>query len=83
LLASPSYLTITLSVSSITSREKCDGFVSIGGGLLDRLHEGRAGRRRARRRNINEFQGTKVSEKLANPPHIAINTTVRGRVAVV
>ena len=27
-------------------------------------------------RNTNEFQGTNVSEKLANPPHIAINTTV-------
>ena len=56
--------------------EKCDGFVSIGGGSLARLRQGRARGGCARRAQHQRVPGHNVSEKLANPPHIAINTTV-------
>ncbi len=56
--------------------EKCDGFVSIGGGSSTDCTKGARVVAAHDGRNTNEFQGTNVSEKLANPPHIAINTTV-------
>jgi methanol:N,N-dimethyl-4-nitrosoaniline oxidoreductase len=56
--------------------EKCDGFVSIGGGSSTDCAKGARVVAAHHGRNTNEFQGTNVSEKLANPPHIAINTTV-------
>ena len=56
--------------------EKCDGFVSIGGGSSTDCTKGARVVAAHDGRNVNEFQGTNVSEKLANPPHIAINTTV-------
>ena len=56
--------------------EKCDGFVSIGGGSSTDCAKGARVVAAHDGRNTNEFQGTNVSEKLANPPHIAINTTV-------
>jgi methanol:N,N-dimethyl-4-nitrosoaniline oxidoreductase len=54
---------------------KCDSFVSIGGGSshdatkgarLSLAHDGRS---------INEFEGYHKSENPDNPPHIAVNTT--------
>ena len=56
--------------------EKCDGFVSIGGGSSTDCAKGARVVAAHDGRNVNEFQGTNVSEKLANPAHIAINTTV-------
>jgi len=54
----------------------CDGFVSIGGGSPHDCAKGARVVTAHDGRNTNEFQGTNVSEKLANPPQIAINTTV-------
>lgn len=56
--------------------DKCDGFVSIGGGSSHDTTKGARIVAAHDGRNINEFQGVNKSEKLENPPHIAINTTV-------
>jgi methanol:N,N-dimethyl-4-nitrosoaniline oxidoreductase len=56
--------------------DKCDGFVSIGGGSA---HDATKGARVVAThdgRNINEFEGWNKAEKSNRPPHIAINTTV-------
>ncbi|MDQ6659492.1 MAG: iron-containing alcohol dehydrogenase family protein [Chloroflexota bacterium] len=55
---------------------KCDGFVSIGGGSSHDTTKGARVVAAHDGRNVNEFQGISKSEKLENPPHIAINTTV-------
>lgn len=60
---------------SLYQDEKCDSFVSIGGGSshdackgarISVAHDGR---------NINEFEGFNKSENPKNPPHIAVSTT--------
>ncbi len=56
--------------------DKCDGFVSIGGGSS---HDATKGARVVAThdgRNINEFEGRNKSDRVNRPPHIAINTTV-------
>ena len=56
--------------------DKCDGFVSIGGGSS---HDATKGARVVAThdgRNINEFEGWNKSDRPNRPPHIAINTTV-------
>src|SRR6266699_5129999 len=56
--------------------DKCDGFVSIGGGSS---HDATKGARVVAThdgRNINEFEGRTKSDRVNRPPHIAINTTV-------
>ncbi len=58
------------------SESECDGFVSIGGGSPHDTTKGARVVAAHDGRNINEFQGVNASEKLENPPHIAINTTV-------
>lgn len=55
---------------------QCDGFVSIGGGSSHDTTKGARVVAAHDGRNTNEFQGLNKSEKLQNPPHIAINTTV-------
>lgn len=59
----------------IYTQEKCDSFISVGGGSVTDAckaarivvaHDGRS---------INEFEGFNKSERPDNPPHIAINTT--------
>lgn len=55
---------------------QCDGFVSIGGGSSHDTTKGARIVAAHDGRNINEFQGLNKSEKLANPPHIAVNTTI-------
>src|SRR5438132_13348753 len=55
--------------------DKCDGFVSIGGGSSHDTTKGARVVAAHDGRNINEFQGFQTSEKLENPAHIAINTT--------
>ena len=54
---------------------ECDGFVSVGGGSSHDTTKGARIVAAHDGRNINEFQGLNQSEKLENPPHIAINTT--------
>ncbi|MDQ3428788.1 MAG: iron-containing alcohol dehydrogenase [Actinomycetota bacterium] len=58
------------------TESECDGFVSIGGGSPHDTTKGARVVAAHDGRNINEFQGVNASEKLENPPHIAINTTV-------
>lgn len=57
------------------TEEKCDSFISVGGGSSHDAckaarvvvaHDGR---------NINEFEGFNKSENPVNPPHIAVSTT--------
>ncbi|AHY47912.1 NDMA-dependent methanol dehydrogenase [Rubrobacter radiotolerans] len=57
------------------AEEKCDSFISVGGGSshdackaarIVVAHDGR---------NINEFEGFNKSENPVNPPHIAVSTT--------
>lgn len=55
---------------------ECDGFVSIGGGSSHDTTKGARVVAAHDGRNTNEFQGLNMSEKLDNPAHIAINTTV-------
>ncbi len=55
--------------------EKCDSFISVGGGST---HDACKGARIVAAhdgRNINEFEGFNKSENPVNPPHIAISTT--------
>ena len=55
---------------------QCDGFVSLGGGSAHDTTKGARIVAAHDGRNTNEFQGINASEKLDNPPQIAINTTV-------
>ncbi len=57
------------------TEERCDSFISVGGGSshdackaarIVVAHDGR---------NINEFEGFNKSENPVNPPHIAVSTT--------
>src|ERR687884_1084018 len=52
---------------------ECDGFVSIGGGSSHDCTKGARVVAAHDGRNINEFEGLNQSEKLENPPQIAIN----------
>jgi len=55
--------------------EKCDSFISVGGGST---HDACKGARIVAAhdgRNVNEFEGFNKSENPINPPHIAISTT--------
>jgi methanol:N,N-dimethyl-4-nitrosoaniline oxidoreductase len=55
--------------------EKCDSFISVGGGST---HDACKGARIVTAhdgRNVNEFEGFNKSENPVNPPHIAISTT--------
>jgi methanol:N,N-dimethyl-4-nitrosoaniline oxidoreductase len=58
------------------TQAQCDGFVSIGGGSSHDTTKGARVVAAHDGRNVNEFEGLNKSEKLQNPPHIAINTTV-------
>ena len=57
------------------TEQQCDGFISVGGGSSHDTAKGARIVAAHDGRNINEFQGLNKSEKLENPPHIAINTT--------
>ena len=58
------------------SEAKCDGFVSLGGGSSHDTAKGARIVAAHDGRNVNDFAGLNVSERLDNPPQIAINTTV-------
>lgn len=64
-----------MDAHKLYTEEKCDSFISIGGGSshdackaarIVVAHDGR---------NINEFEGFNKSENPVNPPHIAVSTT--------
>jgi len=60
---------------SMYAEEKCDSFISVGGGST---HDACKGARIVAAhdgRNVNEFEGFNKSENPVNPPHIAISTT--------
>jgi methanol:N,N-dimethyl-4-nitrosoaniline oxidoreductase len=54
---------------------KCDSFVSIGGGSSHDACKGARVSIAHDGRNINEFEGFNKSENPKNPPHIAVSTT--------
>jgi len=54
---------------------KCDSFVSIGGGSSHDACKGARVSVAHDGRNVNEFEGFNKSENPKNPPHIAVSTT--------
>jgi formaldehyde dismutase / methanol dehydrogenase len=58
------------------SEGQCDGFVSLGGGSSHDTAKGARIVAAHDGRNVNDFAGLNTSERLDNPPQIAINTTV-------
>lgn len=54
---------------------KCDSFVSIGGGSSHDACKGARVSVAPDGRNVNEFEGFNKSENPKNPPHIAVSTT--------
>ena len=58
------------------AQAECDGFVSLGGGSSHDTAKGARIVAAHDGRNVNDFAGLNVSERLDNPPQIAINTTV-------
>lgn len=56
-------------------QEKCDSFISVGGGSVTDATKGARIVVAHDGRSINEFEGFNKSERPDNPPHIAINTT--------
>ena len=60
---------------SLYNKEKCDSFISIGGGSAHDACKGARISVAHDGRNINEFEGFNKSENPKNPPHIAVSTT--------
>ncbi len=60
---------------TLYQEEKCDSFVSIGGGSAHDACKGARISVAHDGRNVNEFEGFNKSENPKNPPHIAISTT--------
>ena len=58
------------------SEAQCDGFVSLGGGSSHDTAKGARIVAAHDGRNVNDFAGANMSERLDNPAQIAINTTV-------
>ena len=64
-----------MDIADMYIREKCDSFVSVGGGSVTDATKGARVVVAHDGRNINEFDGYNNSTNPNNPPHIAINTT--------
>ena len=64
-----------MDIADMYIREKCDSFVSVGGGSVTDATKGARVVVAHDGRNINEFDGYNKSTNPNNPPHIAINTT--------
>ncbi|GAA4387293.1 NDMA-dependent methanol dehydrogenase [Tsukamurella soli] len=60
---------------ALYNQEKCDSFISIGGGSAHDACKGARISVAHDGRNVNEFEGFNKSENPKNPPHIAISTT--------
>ena len=57
------------------AEEKCDSFISVGGGSTHDAYKGARIVAAHDGRNVNEFEGFDKPENPVNPPHIAISTT--------
>jgi len=64
-----------MEIADLYMREKCDSFISVGGGSVTDATKGARLVVAHDGRNVNEFDGYNRSEKPDNPPHIAVNTT--------
>ena len=64
-----------MELADLYKKEKCDSFISVGGGSVTDATKGARIVVAHDGRNINEFDGFNRSENPNNPPHIAINTT--------
>jgi methanol:N,N-dimethyl-4-nitrosoaniline oxidoreductase len=64
-----------MDIADMYIREKCDSFISVGGGSVTDATKGARVVVAHDGRNINEFDGYNKSTNPNNPPHIAINTT--------
>ncbi|MBD0023253.1 NDMA-dependent methanol dehydrogenase [Gordonia pseudamarae] len=60
---------------ALYNSEKCDSFISIGGGSAHDACKGARISVAHDGRSINEFEGFNKSENPKNPPHIAVSTT--------
>jgi len=60
---------------TLYQEEKCDSFVSIGGGSSHDACKGARVSVAHDGRSVNEFEGFNKSENPHNPPHIAVSTT--------
>lgn len=64
-----------MEIADLYVKEKCDSFISVGGGSTTDATKGARLVIAHDGRNINEFDGFNKSENPNNPPHIAVNTT--------
>jgi methanol:N,N-dimethyl-4-nitrosoaniline oxidoreductase len=64
-----------MEIADLYTKEKCDSFISVGGGSTSDATKGARIVVSHDGRNINEFDGFNKSENPNNPPHIAVNTT--------
>lgn len=64
-----------MEIAKLYQSEKCDSFISVGGGSTTDATKGARLVIAHDGRNVNEFDGFNRSENPINPPHIAINTT--------
>jgi formaldehyde dismutase / methanol dehydrogenase len=64
-----------MELADLYRKEKCDSFISVGGGSVTDATKGARIVVAHDGRNVNEFDGFNKSENPDNPPHIAINTT--------
>ncbi len=60
---------------ALYQENKCDSFISIGGGSSHDACKGARVSVAHDGRNVNEFEGFNKSENPKNPPHIAVSTT--------
>ncbi len=65
----------TMDAVALYQQERCDSFVSIGGGSSHDACKGARISVSHDGRSINEFEGFNKSENAKNPPHIAVSTT--------
>ncbi len=64
-----------MDMADMYMKEKCDSFISVGGGSVTDATKGARIVVAHDGRNVNEFDGFNKAERPDNPPHIAINTT--------
>lgn len=64
-----------MDMAELYMKEKCDSFISVGGGSVTDATKGARIVVAHDGRNVNEFDGFNKAERPDNPPHIAINTT--------
>ncbi|TQL67562.1 methanol dehydrogenase (acceptor) apoprotein [Nocardioides albertanoniae] len=65
----------SMDAVALYQQNKCDSFISIGGGSSHDACKGARVSVAHDGRNVNEFEGFNKSENPNNPPHIAVSTT--------